>query len=159
MIDYPNLVPECNVDTVFVEMLGYKNPNHASSIGQVASIFLSKKIKGKIIGFIDDDKKVPPYFQKFEPLDKIGSISLLKYSKADHYLVVVKPAMDKFLFDLGNTLDIPKKSLPNDFKAFKALTKQATIQKNSQFRNYVNAIVQKKPEEIKRVKSWIEKYS
>ena len=57
MIRYPNLIPECNVDTVFVEALGYPGPNHAPSINQVCAILEKRGPQGKAIGFIDNDKK------------------------------------------------------------------------------------------------------
>ena len=55
MIDHPNLIPECNVDTAVVEMLGYRRPNHAPSITQVSSILENKMMKRHAIGFIDND--------------------------------------------------------------------------------------------------------
>jgi len=54
---HPNLIPECNVDTLFVEALGYQSPNHAPSINQVCAILEKRGPHGRAIGIIDNDKK------------------------------------------------------------------------------------------------------
>src|SRR4051812_17562327 len=100
MIDYPNLIPECNVDTAFVEMLGYKRPNHAPSITQVSSILENKMIKQTAIGFVDNDKKQPQYFKAFEVLKATKNAKLLKHPIRNHYLIIVNPDMDTFIFKL-----------------------------------------------------------
>lgn len=97
MIEYPNLIPECNVDTVFVEVLGYKRPNHAPNINDVFKIFAKRKSSEKLIGFVDNDKRKPKDFFEFVIKDKINNVSLLKHPDKEHYLVVVSPAMDEFM--------------------------------------------------------------
>jgi hypothetical protein len=160
MIQYLNLVPECNVDTVFVEALGYKKPNHASDIANVSLILEKMNKKGKAIGFIDDDKKKTIYIREFKVLEKINSVQLFKHPLKEQYLVVVHPAMDKFIFDLHTSLGIKMpKRLPKDFEAFLSVTKTKAIKNNSDFRNLVNTIVQRRPDEIVKVKEWISKYS
>lgn len=160
MIAYPNLVPECNVDTVFVEMLGYKEPNHAPNINDVFKIFAKRKASEKLIGFVDNDKKKPKEFSTFVTIDRINDVSLLKHPDREAYLVVVTPAMDEFIFKLCKRLNIniPRK-LPGEFEAFKSFTKKAAIRNNADFRNLLNTVVQKNPLEIAKVKSWIAKFS
>jgi hypothetical protein len=159
MIASPNLVPECNVDTVFVEMLGHKNPNHASSISEV-----SKTLEGKInaIGFIDDDKRKPPFLLEFnQTIAQINKVRLLKHANKNLYLVAVKPAMDKFIFDLCKDLEIDLKNygLPSELKAFISCTKKESIRRDTKFKNLLNTLLQKQPEEIVQIKSWIRQYS
>lgn len=161
MIDYPNLIPECNVDTVFVEVLGYKDPNHASGISEVCKIMDQNLTKQSAMGFIDDDSKKPNYFKAFKVFDQTNKVSLFKHSERPHYLVVVKPAMDKFIYDLCAELeiDLSNYKLPNDFKAFKSVTKNLAIQSNPKFKTLLNTIIVKNPADIVRIKSWIKKYS
>lgn len=160
MIEHPNLIPECNVDTVFVEALGYKKPNHAPNINDVFKIFAKRKASEKLIGFVDNDKRKPKEFFGFVIIDRINELSLLKHPDREHYLVAVTPAMDEFIFRLCKRLniDIPKK-LPGEFEAFKSFTKKAAIRNNLDFRNLLNTIIQKKPSEIEKVKYWISKFS
>jgi hypothetical protein len=161
MIDYPNLLAECNVNTVFVEMLGYKNPNHSPDISHISSTLIGGKLKGAIIGFIDDDKRKPSYFSEFDLFDKVNDASLLKHPDRSHYLVVFNPAMDGFIYNLSRYLnvDLPHYKLPGAFEPFMSMTKKEAIRRNSDFKNMLNTIIQKRPIEITKIKSWVSKYS
>lgn len=160
MIDYPNLVPECNVDTAFVEAIGYRRPNHAANINQV-SLILQKQARKKVIGFIDNDKKMPSYFLEFNLVNEINDVALLKHNERDHCLVVVKPAMDEFIFNLSRNLeiDLSKYRLPTTLKAFIKETKKHSIKNHNGFRQLLNTIIQKNPPEIRAIKAWISRYS
>lgn len=157
---HPNLIPECNVDTVFVEALGYRDPNHAPSVTQVCVILEKKSAKERAIGFIDSDKKMPAYLDQFKPIASSADVKLLQHSNKLQYLVIVMPAMDKFLFNLCQELgiDLTKYRLPTQYKAFQELTKKESIRRNNDFRNLLNAICQKNPPAIEKIKSWIPKY-
>lgn len=161
MIKYPNLIPECNVDTVFVEALGYKNPTHAANIAQVCRIMDQNLTRQSAIGFIDDDKKKPQYFNSFKVFDQTTKVSLFKHSERPHYLVVVKPAMDEFIHNLCSELeiDVIKYGLPRDLKAFIKETKSPSIRSNPKFRNLLNTIFTKNPANIVKIKSWINTHS
>src|SRR5437879_943073 len=106
MIDYPNLIPECNVDTLFVEMYGYKRPNHAPGITEVSLILEKRLHNQRATGFIDNDKKKPQYFKEFTEIDSTANTKLLKHSKKHHYLVVINPDMDTFIYKLCGQLNI-----------------------------------------------------
>jgi hypothetical protein len=161
MIQYPNLIPECNVDTAFVEMLGYVGPNHASDIFQVCAILDKKGPRQKAIGFIDGDKRKPPYLSNFKVVERIKGAQLLKHADKDQYLVVVSPAMDRFIFDLCNELEINVShyGLPKEFKGFLTFTKKVSIRKDVEFKNLLNTIRQKNPPTVSKIQSWIVKYS
>src|SRR5690348_6116999 len=120
MVKYPFLIPECNVDTAFVEMLGYHEPNHAPNIHEVMATLEKLPKKQAAIGFIDNDKKRPPYLSNFKPLASINNIRLLKHSDLNQYLVVAAPAMDRLVFDLCTRLEIDplKYKFPQQFKPF-----------------------------------------
>lgn len=157
MINHQNLIPECHVDTAFVEMLGYKNPNHAPGITEVSSILKKEKAKVRVIGFIDDDKKKPQFVKEFKCIKNFGNIKVLKHPTHKKFLVVVYPAMDKFIFDLSRSLDIKLNDyhLPTELGAFIRFTKQPSIIKDKNFKNLLNTIKQKKPTEVVRIISWI----
>lgn len=160
MIKHPNLIPECNVDTAFVEMCGFKDPNHAYSISQVSAILEKKMTDKKAIGFVDNDKRKPQYLKEFKEIESSNKVSLLKHPQQRHFLVVVSPAMDRFLFDLCKRLeiDLAHYNLPKEYKAFESFTKKQAIKNNAKFKNLLNTIRQKKPEEILKIQSWIDKY-
>ena len=160
MIRYPNLIPECNVDTAFVEMLGYSEPNHASDIHQVCAILKKQGPNKTCIGFIDDDKKKPEYISNFELLQKLTHFSILKHSSLNQYLVVAKPAMDKVIFNLCQDLniDLSKYGLPKEWNAFLVQTKRESIKRNKNFKNLLNTIKQKNPPDIVKIRSFVSKF-
>lgn len=161
MIQFPNLVPECNVDTAFVEMLGYTRPNHAANIQQVCLILENQKGSMPCIGFVDDDKKKPPYIlSNFIFVEKSRHFSIMKHNAKNQFLVVAKPAMDKVIHELCKDLeiDISKYGFPKEFAAFLTKTKKGTIKRDMGFKNLLNAIKQKAPEEIIFIKSFLSKY-
>lgn len=160
MIDFPTLIPECNVDTAFVEMCGYRRPNHAPSISQVSYILEQKMSKRRAIGFVDNDKRKPKYFDEFNEIDRTNNARLLKHSNRHHYLVIVNPDMDTFIFNLCKELniDLQRHNIPRDFTAFVSLTKKESIKNNLQFRNLLNTIRQRNSAEINRIRYWISHY-
>lgn len=160
MIQYPFLIPECNVDTVFIESLHYQSPNHVLSINQVSNILENRPLQ-RAMGFIDDDKKKPKYFSDFIQIESVDHVRLLKHKVRDHYLVVVQPAMDEFIYCICKELeiDLSKYKFPNELKAFINLTKKEAIKSNPHFRNLLNTIIQKNHPTIKKISHWIKKYS
>jgi hypothetical protein len=157
MIQFPNLIPECNVDTVFVEALGYPNPNHAPSIATVCQILERKKVNQKSIGFIDDDKKKPAYISNFQLVENLGTVKLLKHIGKSQHLVIVSPAMDGFIFECCNDLAISlsKYGLPTGFREFLSKTKSEAIRRDPKFKNLLNTIAQSKHAKITKIRSWI----
>jgi hypothetical protein len=157
MIRYPNLIPECNVDTVFVEALGYPGPNHAASINEVCAILEKKGPHGKAIGFIDNDKKRPAYLADFDVVEDLGNVRLLKHATKRQHLIVVTPAMDRFIFDLCTELgiDLALYSLPTRFVEFLSKTKREAIRRDPKFKNLLNTIRQRNPPKIVKIRSWI----
>lgn len=160
MLRYPYLIPECNVDTAFVEMLGYTEPNHAPNIQEVCRIMQNNKANAICIGFIDDDKKKPTYISSFKPLEESKYFRLLKHETKSQFLVIAIPAMDKVIYNLCQdfNIDLSKYGFPNDFTAFLNKTKKLAIKSDRNFKNLLNAIKQKNPPEITTVKSLVSKY-
>jgi hypothetical protein len=141
-------------------MLGYPNPNHAPNIQQVCLALAKKGPKEKAIGFIDSDKKKPKYYDEFKMVDMAKNVQLLKHKNKDQYLVVVKPAMDGFIFSLCTDLEIDtsKYRLPKKFEAFLSFTKKESIKKDTNFKNLLNTIKQKKAPAVEKIRLWVEKY-
>jgi hypothetical protein len=161
MIKFPLLLPECYVDTAFVEMLGFKEPNHQAGISRVSTVLERKLASTKAMGFIDNDKRKTDYIRQFELIDQVNQLRLFKHPKRTHFLVAVDPAMDRFIFNLAQNLEIKlsKYRFPSDFPGFLERTKKVTIISDPYFKNFLNAIAQKRPPEIVQVRSWIRKYS
>lgn len=160
MILYPYLISECNIDTAFVEMLGYADPNHAPNMQQVCIMLEKQKENIKCIGFIDNDKKKPDYISYFKTEKELIYFSILKHEAKSQYLVVAKPAMDKVIYSLCKDLniDLSKYGFPNEFQAFLGKTKKLAIKSDKNFKNLLNTIKQKNPTEIAEIKSLVSTY-
>lgn len=157
---HPNLIPECNVDTAFVEMLGYKGANHAPGITEVSNILERKMVNQTAFGFVDGDKKQPKYFNNFIVIKTTTNAKLLKHLVRNHYLVMVNPDMDRFIYNICRKLsiDLPKYGFPSELGAFTTFTKKPAIKNDTQFKNLLNTINQRNPEELQAIKSWMRKF-
>jgi len=93
-----NIYTECWADSLLIEMLGYKKPNHQFGINEVIKQLLHTKVN-KAIGIIDDDKKkTAPIFKNFSLIDEKESMRLLQFPSSNKYLILLKPAFEKWVF-------------------------------------------------------------
>ena len=119
--------------------------NHARGTSMVSKILQKQDTQGFVsIGFVDDDKKdVPFYFHEFDTLEKHPSIDFKKHPQTDDYLIVVKPAMEKFL--LGQLQEIGKKpsdfGLPDDFKEFKRILKKVKLEHDPNYKAMIDNLL------------------
>ncbi len=83
--------------------------NHALSIGQVAFEMKAERNDAVIlIGFVDNDKRIPPYFRDFEEIER-GERVLFKQKddhRVQHFLVVLDKAIETFLLHNAAQVDI-----------------------------------------------------
>ena len=96
------IIPECYADTALAKFL-FSKPgyvNHALSIGEVAVEMEAERNDTVIlVGFVDNDKRIPPYFRDFEEID-CGNRVLFKQKEdysVQHFLVVLDKAIETFL--------------------------------------------------------------
>ena len=84
---HPRILPECYGDTLLVELLGFKKPNHqVEGINQVLNELEVNMPKQIAVGVIDYDKKIRgPKTQQ-----RAGPISAPR-PDADHWQVVAGP--------------------------------------------------------------------
>ena len=74
-----NIYTECYADSLLIEMLGFKKPNHQFGINEVIKRLLATKTN-KAIGIIDDDKKKTALtFKDFVLVEEKESMCLLHY--------------------------------------------------------------------------------
>src|SRR5205814_9914938 len=101
------------------------------------------------------------YIKEFKEIDAINNAKLLKHPGRNHYVIVVNPAMDKFIFNLCKQMDIniANFNLPREFNAFVKLTKKESIKNDAQLRNLLNTIQQKNTPEIAKISYWIRSFS
>ncbi|MEM6317959.1 MAG: hypothetical protein AAF960_09825 [Bacteroidota bacterium] len=151
-----NLLPECYGDTLLLEMLGFKKTNHQTSgIGQVIKVMKEKYANRLAVGLIDADKKITPsYFKEFQQIEAENRLKLLKYQQRNHYLIMVTPALEKFI--LQAAIDVDKDEKPfNNLKSLKRLTKSIHVSQNQDFKNFLNTLRQRKAPGFLTNQNWL----
>lgn len=135
-IDYPNLLPECYVDTNLMQYLLNGTVNHQHSCTKVVGN-LKNKFKDRFaVGVIDRDKVELGYIKECELIAETEHLALLKHQSGSHYLITVAPAIDKFILDNASELGIDTKEygIPSDLKGFTMMAKRVTSNKDEHFK-------------------------
>lgn len=135
------LFPECHADTALVRFF---IPNdqlvvHISGIQNVAKEMketLDREDASIRIGFVDNDKRVPPYLLMFKTIIHENKVFLKRNGLTNQYLVVIDKAIESFL--LWNTqqvdLDIAIYGFANDIKLLGKALKTSAIESNLNYR-------------------------
>jgi|APTNR8051073442_1049403.scaffolds.fasta_scaffold00768_7 hypothetical protein len=151
------ILPECYADTLLAEVLGFEKPNHKANINEVAKTMKHTLKTSLAVGLIDDDKVTQEYFEEFSEYDRKYNTILKKHPDRKHYLIVLNPAFEKWVFNAANISGIdPIKYGFRDIIAFKDATKTIHARKNHNIKNFLNAIKQKLNNPITQITQWIE---
>lgn len=136
-LDYPNLLPECYVDTNLMQYLLNGTVNHQHSCTKVVGN-LKNKFKDRFaVGVIDRDKVELSYIKECDVVAETEHLALLKHQSGSHYLITVAPAIDKFILDNAYALGIDTQDydIPSDLKGFTTMAKRVTSNKDEHFKN------------------------
>jgi len=151
-----NILPECYADTLLVEVLGFKKANHQFSIGQVFKT-MEDKMKNRIaVGVTDKDKKITAkYYAAFREETEEHGVRVLKIPNTKHYLIEHIP-LEEFLFQAANDVEVnPAKYGFKSIEALAKITKRQNIDKNVQFRQFLNTLIQKRTPSFLFIKKWL----
>lgn len=124
-----HVIPECFIDTRLVRTLeppaGRYNHQHGCSNVEKAM----KRLKGDFaLGIIDKDKKALRYLDECQLIcEHAGFSQLLKHTTEHQYLIVVGPAMERWILNTTNFagLSLADFDLPDGFDELCDLTKTA----------------------------------
>lgn len=138
----PNVVPECYVDTNFIQYLLGAKVNHQHGCGRVTGVMSQKFSNYWAIGIIDDDKKSMSYLKDCTPLGNCGHLSFLRHKQRCHWMITVHPAIDGFILDCASDLNVKLEDfgLPSKLKDFTSETKQVSSSTDPRFKNLFRAI-------------------
>jgi len=153
-----NIYTECWADSLLIEMLGFKKPNHQFGINEVIKQLLATKAN-KAIGIIDDDKKKTALtFKDFVLVEEKESMRLLQYQypSSNKHLILLKPAFEKWVFQQAaqQNVDVTKYGFGR-LKDFARSSKSIHVNENQQVKQFLNTIHQKKPAGFIQLKQWI----
>ncbi len=147
------ILAECYADTQLLKTLGYQTPEIHNGINEFIRLMTDpKRLKGKkAICLIDDDKKKGSYFKTLTIIKETRhSVSLGHIKNSKHYCVIIKPAIDHWLFSASTAaqLDLKKYKLPADIRQFRKLLKNRSLEKSPGYKALINDLKQKKSPRI-----------
>ena len=154
----PKILPECYGDTVLVESLGYKKPNHQTSgVGQVIRI-MDEKFKNSIaVGVIDKDKKMTAkYYQEFTEIETKNGIAKMKHPDKKHFFITHAP-LEAFLIQAADDVDVDITRYGfKDVKSLMKITKSINIGQHQRFKDFLNTLNQKNTPSFVTMKLWLQ---
>lgn len=141
-LDYPNVIPECFVDTNLMQYLLNGTVNHQHCCSKVVGTLKGKFSDRFAIGIIDRDKVELGYVRECDEVAKTLHLTLFKHKTLPHYLITVEPAIDKFILDNAASVGIKTEEfgIPSDLKGFTLEAKKVTSNKDTRFRELFVAI-------------------
>jgi len=158
-----NIVPECEVDTRLVQILAdiTKRPNHQKGNGNVANKMLFDLKNQLALGIIDEDTikvRKAKYFTEFKLIKTENFLTLQKHYQIDHYLIIIKPAIEKWLLKDAEVSGVTPENLGHQLSDLKNFTKKKAIHKNQDFYVFIKKLIRQQAPGIISLKTWIEKF-
>jgi len=151
------VIPECHVDTLLVDLMGFKKPNHQQGINNVAKK-MSENYKNRLaIGVIDNDKiRLHKYYEDFAVSENKEHFRFEYKPETKHFAVVISPDFERCMFNIANELNVdPSKYGFKTLKQFKRLTKSTNVADNPKVRGFLESLINKKNSPLKYVQNWI----
>ena len=170
MIEIKNVFPECDVDTLLVELILQRGkPMHNKGITKVVNSIANYNNSSKyLIGITDTDRfkrdKDNPNLKKFSEIvaDKIEAEGLLiiKIPATNKYLIRINPDFEPWLWKLALECNINPSSSEYGFSSydeFYKASKRYGLKQEPRLKKFVNAVVLNNPPAIVTLKIWLEK--
>lgn len=128
------LIPECYADTALVKIIAnnHEPVDHVFGIPNVAkemALGLVNQPDFVLIGFVDNDKRVPTYFDDFDIITVENKVVFKKKRYIEHYLLVIDKAIETFLIWNAQqvSIDLEKYGFTPNLKRLCQLMKRTTI--------------------------------
>lgn len=167
MIDIKDIFPECDADTLLIELITQRgNANHNKGYSKVSKGLQKKSnLEGPFFGVIDSDKfeniDRDPYLPIFSQIvsDRINNdekLRLKKIPNKKHYLIFIHPEFEPWIIAQGLNVGINLEDFEyNTYKEFEKESKSYGIVRSKRFKRFVNAVVQADPPGILLLKKWL----
>lgn len=162
-----HIIPECYVDTKLVKVLcppqsKSNRYNHQHGCSAVAKQMQKKFADDFALGIVDRDKRILDYSKEFGVVFQTEHLELMKHRTKKHYLIFIRPAMEKWLMTNLEEIDcsLSDFDLPNDFEKFKKITKTSKSEQHDPFSKNLDqlfkALKEKKAKNVLVLAYWIE---
>ncbi|MVM41793.1 hypothetical protein GO730_35835 [Spirosoma sp. HMF3257] len=132
----PNIrmIPECYADTALVKVIvnERKPVDHVFGIPNVANEMKQGLVNQPdfiLVGFVDNDKRTPSYFDDFVTITVENKVIFKKKRFVEHYLLVIDKAIETFLIWNAQQVDInlAEYGFTSNLKRLCQLMKRTTI--------------------------------
>lgn len=162
MIDVKRIFPECNADTLLIELLLERGkPAHYKGISKVAEAI--KRIQNNnlpVVGIIDNDKfNYSPYIKEFiEKENKIETDGLLlkQLPGTQKFLIFISPAFERWIWKQAEESNIrPIRFGYNTITDLCGASKSNEIREDANFKKFVNKVVRSNCRSIQTLKEWL----
>ncbi len=158
-----HIIPECYIDTRLIKTLEppRNRYNHQHGCWNVEKTM--KRLKGDFaLGVIDKDKRAIKYLDECKLIcEQDGFLQLFKHRTENHYLILIKPAMEKWILNTTASagLSMSDFDLPDDLDKLCDITKTAKGDSedanSSKFVKLFKALKQANPPSIAVLKLWV----
>lgn len=141
-LDYPNVLPECYVDTNLIQYLMHGTVNHQHNCNKVVGTLKEKFSDRFAVGIIDKDKVQVGYLKECDLVISSEHLQVLKHRIFPHIIITVSPAMDAFLLDCAKEQGVQPEhfKLSSDLKKFICRSKKITSNKDEDLKSLIIAI-------------------
>lgn len=143
-----DIVPECYIDTNLVETLlalcrcNTDGVNHQKGCNTVVNVMKKNFADCFALGIVDADKRRLSYLDGCLEIASSEHIVLMKHQQAQHFFLLIKPAMDTFILKMVEEagVNLSDYGLPIELGKFKDVTKRVGSKKDSRFKRLFAAI-------------------
>jgi hypothetical protein len=154
-----SIIPECYVDTNLIETLvpPQTHYNHQKGCGTVTKVMQERFADRFALGIIDKDKREVKYLNDFQEVCKSGSLVLHKHKTRHHYIIQIRPAIERFIIAGAVAVGIVLTDfdLPSDFELLKRESKKTNSKNDTRFKYLFKSLIQKGAPEVLKLESWV----
>lgn len=138
------IISECYVDTNLLETLvpTAKGYNHQKGCNNVVKVMKEKLTDKFGVGIVDKDKRQVCYVDEFKEIAHTDSLFFYKHPDKAHYLVMISPAVDRFILKCAEEVEFNMEQLgfSSDLKSFTEQTKRVSSKEDATFKNLFQEI-------------------
>lgn len=152
------LIPEDRAIQGLVGVLGFKKTNLGDGISQTLNK-INKHFNNRFaVGIVDDDKQKPGGYDAYSNLlDEKDGLKLIQKPQSRHFLIVITPAVESWLFQCADQCEIdPSKYGFSTLKQLTRITKDPlNVGKDNQLRRFLHDLYQAKTPGFVSLEEWI----
>lgn len=158
MITEYRIFPECSSDTLLIKLIKGL-PVHYAGIGQVFKKLKNNKHPQSVVGVVDNDKFVKKHLfvKELQQLKNESDLLLMQKPDTNQYVIFICPAFEQWIWKCARIGEINTATWGyqkwQDLKRHSKSTSIDTLHQD--YKNFINAIVQKNPTPIAKLKEWL----